>query len=389
MLMERCSIIFNMRIVPLLLSFNSRQSAFAARGLRYRISIVLGICCILAFARADTALAQSKDKPDSTTPSVAARYKIDDIGEFAEVADDVKVSLSDDGTVAYWTRKPDGTLHATSWRNGHATTVEDVPGYPNTIARAVNRRGDIAGWMNTSTNPVDSLSTTQGFVRRGGRIQKIPGLGGRDSRVLGMNDRGTVVGTAIVTGGGRHAFVISGSAISDLGTLPSGKSSAANAINNSGVIVGVADIDGRLNHAVLWRNEKIMDLGTLPHGASSSARAINDRGQIAGFSECSDGIHAFLYYDGAMQDLGDLGNDPSAASGINNHGDVVGASNISSIKRHAFLWRNGKMTDLNALLPKGSPWVLANAFSINDRGQIVCSASSKGMPMHVLLLTPE
>jgi hypothetical protein len=47
------------------------------------------------------------------------------------------------------------------------------------------------------------------------------------------------------------------------------------------------------------------------------------------------------------------------------------------------------VTDLNALLPKGSPWVLSNAFSINDRGQIVCSARSKSVPLHLLLLTPQ
>jgi probable HAF family extracellular repeat protein len=334
-------------------------------------------------------LAQSEKKPDSTAPAATVNYKIDDIGEFVRIADDVTVSLNGDGTVAYWMKKTDGTVHAALWRNGQTTIVEDVSGFPNTIAHGINRRGDIAGWMNTSSNPVDSLSTTQGFVRHGGRIQKTAGLGGRDSRVFGLNDKDMLVGSAIVTGGARHAFLISGSGIFDLGTLPSGKSSSAYAINNSGVVVGTADIDGRSNHAVLWMHGKIKDIGTLPQGFTSSARTINDRGQIAGFGDTPDGVHAFLYANGTMQDLGTLGNDPSEASGINNHGDVVGGSNISGTKRHAFLWRDGKMTDLNALLPMGSPWTLSNAFSINDRGQMVCTGRSKGTPLHLLLLTPN
>jgi probable HAF family extracellular repeat protein len=90
-----------------------------------------------------------------------------------------------------------------------------------------------------------------------------------------------------------------------------------------------------------------------------------------------------------MQDLGTLGSDPSEASSINNRGEIVGASNITNTKRHAFLWRSGRMTDLNDLLPKGSGWILLNAYSINDRGQIVCAARRKGESTHLLLLTPE
>jgi probable HAF family extracellular repeat protein len=90
-----------------------------------------------------------------------------------------------------------------------------------------------------------------------------------------------------------------------------------------------------------------------------------------------------------MRDLGTLGSDPSKASGVNNHGDVVGASNITNSKRHAFLWRKGRMTDLNDFLPAGTPWVLQDAFSINDDGQIVCSARRKGEPSHFILLTPQ
>jgi len=337
---------------------------------------------------AGAGLGQQKTAPNEAAPSNTASYTIDDLGPFVVIADDVVPSLNRDGTVAYWT-KVNGAVRATVWRGGKTTTIEDVAGYPNTIAHAINSRGEIAGWMNTSRNLVDSTSTTHGFIQHGGEIQNIPGLGGRDNRVLGLNDKGAAVGTASLAGGGRHAFLLTGTEAADLGTLPTGKSSAAYAINNKGVIVGEADKDSKANHAVSWVKGKIKDIGTLPGGHGSSARAINDRGQIVGFSDTDDGVRAFLYANGAMQDLGTLGSDPSEASGINNNGDVVGASNVTAHKRHAFLWRDGRMVDLNDLLPKGSPWIILNAFSINDRGQIVCTARSKTEPLHLLLLTPQ
>ncbi len=355
---------------------------------RFHLSNISRICLISVFAYAGFATSQANYSSNAANPPAQTTYAINDLGLLAPIADDVTVSLNRDGAVAYWT-KTKGMVQATLWHSGQATNIDDVPGYPNSIAHAVNRQGDLAGWMNTSGNLVDSLSTTRGFIQYRRQIRIVPTLGGRDSRVNGLNDKGVAVGAANLASGARHAFVISGSSIVDLGTLPSGKSSSAFAINNAGMIVGEADIDGKSYHAVLWADRKIVDLGTLAQGVVSTARAINDHDQIAGFSDTPDGVHAFLYAAGTMRDLGTLGSEPSEASGINNRGEVVGASNISGTKRHAFLWRDGQMTDLNAALPKGSDWVLLNAFDINDRGQITCSARRKGEPIHLLLLTPQ
>jgi probable HAF family extracellular repeat protein len=365
-----------------------RSCTFATELLPSRIPMMVVVCLTLALAPTNPANAQVTRASSRPPSKPSSTYRLDDIGELPTIAADVTVSLNRNGDVAYWTRT-DGLVHAAVWSNGHSTLIDQVSGYHNMITHAINGSGDVGGWMNTSGNLVDSLSTTQGFVRHGEHIQIVPGLGGRDSRVLSLNDRDVAVGAANTASGARHAFVISNSSMSDLGTLPSGESSTAFAINNSDMIAGAADFEGRVNHAVSWTHLKIMDLGTLPHGGGSSARAINDRGQIVGFSDTPDGVHAFLYTNGAMRDLGTLGSDPSEASGINNHGEVVGASNITNTKRHAFLWRKGRMIDLNDFLPAGTPWVLQNAFSINDGRQIVCSARRRGELLHIILLTPE
>ena len=383
MLADLCDMMCVMLITP-----HRRSSIFATEHLPSRISMMIAVCLTLALVPTNSVKAQVASDSSRRPSKRSSTYRIDDIGELPTIAADVTVSLNRNGDVAYWTRT-NGLVYAAVWSNGHSTLIDNMSGYPNMIAHSINGSGDVGGWMNTSGNLVDSLSTTQGFVRHGGHVEIVPALGGRDSRVFSLNDKDVAVGAANTASGARHAFVISNSNMSDLGTLPSGRASTAFAINNSNVIVGAADFEGKANHAVSWTHMKILDLGTLPHGAGSSARAINDLGQIVGFSDTPDGVHAFLYTNGAMQDLGTLGDDPSKASGINNHGEVVGASNITNTKRHAFLWREGRMTDLNAFLPAGTPWILLDAFSINDGGQIVCSARRKGEPIHLILLTPQ
>ena len=174
----------------------------------------------------------------------------------------------------------------------------------------------------------------------------------------------------------------------DLGTLPNGTFSAAYGINKAGAVVGVSAFDKLNNHAVLWRNGKITDLGTLPEGTGSFARAINSKNQIVGFGRVDDDTHAFLYEDGKMNDLGTLGKDPSNANSINEAGVIVGASAIKGGKRHAALWRNRKIFDLNDFLPAGTEWSLREAFTINERGQIICIGSGKSGHLYALLLTP-
>jgi len=53
------------------------------------------------------------------------------------------------------------------------------------------------------------------------------------------------------------------------------------------------------------------------------------------------------------------------------------------------LWQDGVLIDLNTLIPPDSPWLLQEAFSINERGQIAGHMvnTSTGQ-IHAFLATP-
>ena len=352
--------------------------------LRLRSCVHKIIAPIAILAVGIGALPTAGDAPALAAPT----YRITDLGLLPHLAEDVSMGINASGQVSLWDSVGPVSVRASFWTGAQRQAVAVPAQYPNSVARAVNDAGQVAGWAGASANPVDSLAATHGIVADSGKTRVLDTLGGRDSRAYGLNNRGQVVGVADLSGGRRHAFLDDGKTMTDLGTLPGGDFSQAYAVNDAGRVAGVSVNARSERRAVLWRDGKATDLGTLPGGHVSAAVALNNRDQAAGFSACKDGYHAFLWTDGRMQDLGTLGSDPSAASGLNDLGDVVGSSNVSGIKRHAFLWHGGRMADLNALVPVGVGWELTQADAINDHGQIVCTGRRGRGPLHALLLTP-
>jgi probable HAF family extracellular repeat protein len=113
---------------------------------------------------------------------------------------------------------------------------------------------------------------------------------------------GQVVGCAATTRTASityHAFLYSGSIITDLGTL-GGTQSFAGGINDNGLVVGAANIAGQDStfHAFLYSGSTMTDLNSLVDPGCGwildSANAINACGQIAGVG-IRDGVsHAVL-----------------------------------------------------------------------------------------------
>jgi probable HAF family extracellular repeat protein len=261
--------------------------------------------------------------------------------------------------------------HAFSYADGVMTDL----GAAATQGAAINSSGTIVG----------NSSSGYGFIYSGGVITQLGALGGGGSLAFGINNAGTVVGSAGLPGiQGFDAFSYSGGVMHDLGFL-----GTAYGINTAGTIAGI----NQANHAFSYSGGTMHDLGTLPGGAFSTARAINDTGTVVGWSSlaASTGMHAFSYSGGVMTDLGTLGGTSSFAKGINIGGTIVGDSLTLGGADHAFVDSGGVMTDLSPYLTGIGITGTSAANGIDDSGDIVGAGQIADGSYRAFLLvaTPE
>jgi probable HAF family extracellular repeat protein len=196
----------------------------------------------------------------------------------------------------------------------------------------------------------------------------------------GINNNGQVVGTNFYGTLADRAFIYTGGAMHDLGTLadPADNTtfSRAYGINNAGDVTGVSGTGG-VAHPFLYRNGSLYDIGTLG-GNMAGGYAINNNGQIAGYSTVASGeTHAFLYSNFVMQDLGTLPGRQSYAVALNDFGVAVGFSQ-SLTDETAFIAGAGQLIELNSLIDPLAGWYIAEATGINNAGQISATAGRVG-----------
>src|SRR5205085_1782379 len=117
------------------------------------------------------------------------------------------------------------------------------------------------------------------------------------SEAHAINNKGQIVGLSSGPHGDRAVTWKQGK-IHALPT-PGALSSAAFGINDRGQIVGQAILDGLGARAVLWQGGEMRVLGTLGGSTTSSAESINEHGQITGSSStATESLHAFLFEKG-------------------------------------------------------------------------------------------
>jgi probable HAF family extracellular repeat protein len=255
---------------------------------------------------------------------------------------------------------------------------------------AVNNTGQVAGY----TVP----STDHAFLYSGTTMTDLGTIGGglSSSFGYGINNLGQVVGYSNVNPANSHqydAFVYKNGSMQDLGLPTGATSSYAASINDSGLIAGYFTPDSATTHPFTLLNGTFTDLGTLngtASGTTGSAAYVSSNGLVVGSSvNASKNTHAFLYSGGQMTDLGTLGGTLSRASGVNASGDVVGESFWSGSGFHGFLYHGGTMLDLNSLLDSASSgYTITDATGISDTGVVVATGAIPGGGTHALLLAP-
>jgi probable HAF family extracellular repeat protein len=277
-------------------------------------------------------------------------------------------------------------------------TVTPVAG-KFTSAVDLNNAGQVA-----INNHDSNVPFRTGSIQGNNTSESVGTLGGSESAIRGLNNKGEAVGDSTTASGLNHAFLYSGGQIQDL-TVAYGIGSAADindrgdiagqadeqhgallhaggmvdvfgpasthavAINNHGQVVGDFVADGAGIRPFLYSEGNFTDLGTLG-GTFGVANAVNDAGSVVGNSSITGGgqNHAFVYDDGVMTDLAPSAG-ASTANGINSRGQIVG-----TMDGRAFLYANGLMTDLNTLISPDAGFLLVSGLAINDQQQILANA---------------
>jgi probable HAF family extracellular repeat protein len=322
--------------------------------------------------------------------------------------------FSENGEVDPFTGGP--SVHGVLWKEGEIKDLGTLKGGFESVATAVNARGEIVGFANNSTPDPDSLvgfgSQTRAVVWRNGKIHDLGTLGGSDAVALYINDWGQIAGQSYTSSSippptpsctdfplTLHGFYWTDGKMVDLQTL-GGNCTFAYALNNRGQIVGQSTLVGdHTSHPYLWEKGKMRDLGGLG-GDYGFAVWLNEAGEVVGTATgpSEQALLAFLWKDGAMSNLGTLaGNSCSAANAINSKGQIVGGSGFRAVPffpactdtvEHAVLWEDGHIYDLNFVLTTKSDLILNEATFINGHGEITGFGTTTTGDTHAFVLIP-
>lgn len=222
----------------------------------------------------------------------------------------------------------------------HGVMRLDDDGALSSDARAINDQGEIVGLRCTQPN------TWRVCLWRGGALSEPASLNTRKWYPCGINERGDIAGWGLGLDNRPHLLVSQSGVLTDMGR------GYQISLNNRGQMAGDYEITEQGFHACAWRSGRRAPLPELPGTIESHALALNDRDQIVGRAtrQKVDG-------DGRQT--------------------------------YPVIWQNGHALDLNTLLPSGFPYILEDAVSINNAGQILCTARPRqGIWGQGVLLTP-
>jgi probable HAF family extracellular repeat protein len=287
--------------------------------------------------------------------------------------------------------------HAFLWTpSGGLKDLSTLPGGNVSAALGINDSGIVVGYSNVGGQPATDFYAFQ-WTKSGGMVNLGALPGGPSSAAFAISALGKITGDSFVSNGNVNATAWYNGKIRNLGSLPNAIFTAGLGVNKSGYVVGESVFSYGppfQSHGFFWNGSSMADLGTLSGGVSSMANAINTGGVIVGQSDGTNtggNWHAVMWdTNHKIHDLGVLfGGTYSVAFAVNDSNVVVGYGNLSNNAAHAMIWTSSSgMQDLNDLIPTNSGWVLINAYSINNVGQITGYGLVNGHN-HAFLLTPQ
>ena len=238
-------------------------------------------------------------------------------------------------------------------------TITDIGtlGGSSSVGYGLNNAGTVVG-----TARIANSSAWHAFRWENGVIQDISGVYGES---MGVNSAGHAAVSVSIDSNWR-ACVWADGVLTDIGSL-GGPDAWAGDINDSDMVVGQSSLTSGAPHAFIWDGE-MHDLGVLLGGSTSTALGVNVYGDVAGWSTDEfDDQHAVLWSAGEIYDLG-----YGIAEGVNALQQVVGWTNVGGRSLHGVVWEDGVRTDLGAF----SATYNSYAYAINDMGWIVGMGNS-------------
>jgi len=352
------------------------------------------LCAVAALAGVDPA-------------SAAPPLRMVDLGAFRGYSTTAR-GINDAGEIVgekyHFINEDSFESHGLLWRRGASgqyswTEIGELAEFPNSYPRSINNSGRIAGYAEV----VD-------FAVMGPPVQvvmweKDPSGGGyaptdlgtpysfRYSEALGynvLNEAGQIVGSARAYAGAQHAYLWAEPGLAPPVDLsPAAGDFEARGVSEAGFVVGASVPQQR---PILWRKDvggyTQVELPMPPGATRGTAYDINDEGQIVGVVNTPPPAPATVAVIWEKSALGAYephalalppGGLNGSAHAINGSGEVVGRVVFNESGRmvgRAVLWREDPPGQLTPALLDELPGTTASAaYGVNDRGQIVGSAS--------------
>ena len=298
-------------------------------------------------------------------------YTVRDLGTLGG-ANSRAYAINEHGWVVGEAETGDGRLRAFLWTPESGMRDLGACGGELSRAYAINERGEVAGEAEDAEGRMRPFRWT---LEQGLEELPLP-TDFREGFVYGLNNFGVLAGGGESRAGARAlVWTVDGVAIPP--ALAERGASVAHAVNDLGVIAGQVEHqpdDDYVSRAFLLQPPGALDILELAGSVdwSSAALGLDAEGRAVGFAESSNATQAIMFQrDTPAASIDTLANVYSIAHDVNDRGETVGLF-VSSHEDEdrAFVWRAGVMTDLNEVLESDEAWMIVEARSINNRGEI-------------------